>query len=431
MKAAKIQSIRGMHDILPAQQAAWQGLESTVIEVLEGYGYQQIRLPLVEKTALFSRAIGDVTDIVEKEMYTFDDRNGDSLSLRPEGTAGCVRSMVEHGLVHNQIQKLWYIGPMFRHERPQKGRYRQFHQLGVEVFGLDGPDIDAEMILMTARFWKTLGLKNIRLELNSLGSSAARAGYREKLVDYLQQHHDQLDEDSRRRLTENPLRILDSKNPNMADLLAGAPRLADSLDDESSQHFADLCAILDRAGIAYQVNPRLVRGLDYYSKTVFEWVTDELGAQGTVCAGGRYDALVEQIGGKATAAIGFAMGLERLLVLLEQQEQQASALTPHAYLIMMGEQAEKMGWALSESLRDQLPGLRLLVHHGGGGFKRQFKQADKSAAQLALIIGEDEVSQKQVSIKFLRQDQPQLTVSLDAVSETIKNRVPLGRRDTR
>ncbi len=400
--SSKIQSIRGMHDILPEQTPHWQFLEDLLRDLVAAYGYREIRMPIVEKTELFRRSIGEVTDIVEKEMYTFEDRNGDSLTLRPEGTAGCVRACLEHGLLHNQQQRLWYLGPMFRHERPQKGRYRQFHQLGVEAFGFAGPDIDAEMIAMTARLWRLLGLNDVRLELNSLGSSEARAAYRAVLVDYFRSHFDALDEESKRRLDSNPLRILDSKNPDLQALIGEAPSLLDHLDDESAEHFAVLRERLDDLGIEYTVNPRLVRGLDYYSRTVFEWITGSLGAQGTICAGGRYDGLIEQLGGKPGTAIGMAIGLERLLALLEAEERLPQTGDCHAYLVMVGEGSERAGAALAERLRDRIRGLRLVCHAGGGGFKAQMKRADRSGADWALILGEDEVAAGTVTLKPLR-----------------------------
>ncbi len=400
-----------MNDILPEVTAAWQQLEGTVRQLVQSYGYQEIRMPLLEKTELFKRSIGEVTDIVEKEMYTFDDRNGDSLTLRPEGTASCVRACIEHGLLHNQTQRLWYMGPMFRHERPQKGRYRQFHQIGVEAFGMDGPDVDAEMILLTARLWQALGLSDVRLELNSLGSPESRQTYRAILVEYLSRHRDQLDEDSLRRLDSNPMRILDSKNPDLQDLIEAAPKLADHLDEVSRQHFTDLCQMLDQAGVAYTINTRLVRGLDYYTRTVFEWVTDRLGAQGTVCAGGRYDGLVEYLGGKPTPAVGFAMGIERLLALLEELGVANAAEAPHAYLVLVGDAAQLAGQPFAESLRSAIPGLRLQVNCGGGSFKSQFKRADKSAAQVALILGESELENDVVGIKPLRNDDEQTTLA--------------------
>ena len=345
-----IRSVRGMNDILPEMTPYWQAVETSLRRVLESYGYQEVRLPILEKTELFKRSIGEVTDIVEKEMYTFDDRNGDSLTLRPEGTAGCVRAAMEHGLF-NQQQRLWYMGPMFRHERPQKGRYRQFHQLGVEAYGFSGPDIDAEMILLTARLWKTLGLENITLQINSLGSTEARLQYRQKLVEYYQAHADQLDEDSQRRLLSNPLRILDSKNPDMQALNEAAPKLIDYLDEASAEHFDQLCQTLRQAGVQFEINLRLVRGLDYYGRTVFEWVTDQLGAQGTVCAGGRYDGLIDQLGGKASTAIGFAIGLERLIALLEAGNVLHEVDGPDAYLVAVGDAAAARSLLLAESLR--------------------------------------------------------------------------------
>lgn len=395
-----IRSVRGMNDILPEMTPYWQLVETSLKQVLDGYGYQEIRLPILEKTELFKRSIGEVTDIVEKEMYTFDDRNGDSLTLRPEGTAGCVRAAMEHGMF-NQQQRLWYMGPMFRHERPQKGRYRQFHQLGVEAYGFSGPDIDAEMILLTARLWEKLGLKDISLQINSLGSTEARLNYRQKLVEYYQANEQQLDEDSQRRLSSNPLRILDSKNPEMQALNQAAPKLIDYLDAESAEHFKQLCNTLTEAGIAFEVNPRLVRGLDYYGKTVFEWVTDQLGAQGTVCAGGRYDGLIDQLGGKASTAIGFAIGLERLISLLEAGEVLPEISGPDVYLVAVGDVAAAQSLLLAESLRDQLPQLRLISHCGGGSFKSQFKRADRSGARWTLILGEEEMAQQTIGVKTM------------------------------
>lgn len=399
-----IQAVRGMNDILPVQTPRWRYLEQTFRVLMARYGYQEIRLPLLEKTELFKRSIGEVTDIVEKEMYTFEDRNGDSLTLRPEGTAGCVRAGIEHGLLHNQTLRAWYGGPMFRHERPQKGRYRQFHQLGVECFGLDGPDIDAELILMSARLWRLLGMDGeVSLQLNSLGSTAARVTYREALVSYFSVHREGLDEDSRRRLHSNPLRILDSKNPDMQALIASAPTLPDYLDPVSQAHFEDLCARLDAAGVAYGLNPRLVRGLDYYGKTVFEWVTTRLGAQGTVCAGGRYDGLVEQLGGRATAGIGFALGMERLVALLDDIDAARIDGAPHLYMVLAGGAAQHQGPILAERLRDAVPGLRLLMHCGGGSFKSQMKRADRSGARYALILADDEIAADTVTLKPLRE----------------------------
>ncbi|WP_349255735.1 histidine--tRNA ligase [Methylocaldum sp.] len=408
----KIQAVRGMHDILPDHAPRWQHVESVVRRVMASYGYQEIRLPLVEKTELFKRSIGEVTDIVEKEMYTFEDRNGDSLTLRPEGTAGCLRACMEHGLLHNQVSRLWYAGPMFRHERPQKGRYRQFHQVGVETYGMASPDIDAELILLSFRLWRELGIAHkLELQINTLGTAEERHVYRAKLVEFFRAHYGQLDEDSQRRLESNPLRILDTKNPAMHELIQAAPILADELGEESRVHFQRLKELLDEAGIAYSVNPRLVRGLDYYSRTVFEWVTHELGAQGTVCAGGRYDGLIEQLGGKASSAIGFALGVERLIELLDAPEKLDAAAHPHAYLIRVGEHAERRGALLAETLRDALPGLRLLVNCGGGSFKSQFKRADKSGAALALIMGDDEARDQLIGIKHLRTDADQATLS--------------------
>ena len=417
--ATNIQSIRGMHDILPSQSALWQYFESIVRDTVQSYGYKEIRMPVLESTDLFCRSIGEVTDIVEKEMYTFDDRNGDSLTLRPEGTASCVRAGIQHGLFYNQQQRLWYMGPMFRHERPQKGRYRQFHQIGIETYGLQGPDIDAELILMTARLWKRLGLNNIQLQINSLGSNEARANYRNVLTDYLSQHKDQLDEDSLRRLDTNPLRILDSKNPDLQTLIEAAPKLIDYLDEESAEHFEQLKNTLSAAGINYEVNTRLVRGLDYYCKTVFEWVTDQLGAQGTVCAGGRYDGLVEQLGGKATPAAGFAMGIERLLLLLEDQGLQLQHV-PDVYLMMQGEAAQAQGFLLSEKMRDEWPELKLQLHCGGGSFKSQMKKADKSGATIALILGETEVAEETVAIKYLREQNEQQTIKQADITSALR-----------
>lgn len=410
-----LQAIRGMNDILPGQTPVWRYLETTFAGLLDQYGYSEIRLPILEFTELFARGIGEGTDVVDKEMYTFLDRNEESLTLRPEGTAGCVRAVLEHGLTGGgQVQKLWYAGPMFRYEKPQKGRYRQFHQMGVEVFNQPGPDIDAELIILTARLWKALGLSDaVCLQLNSLGSSEARARYRDALVVYLQQRFEQLDEDSQRRLTTNPLRILDSKNAQTQSLLVDAPTLLDYLDEESRLHFEGLKARLDAVGIVYEINPKLVRGLDYYGRTVFEWVTDKLGAQGTVCAGGRYDGLITQFGGKPTPGVGFAMGMERLVLLLETLACIPEHLTPapHFYLCAFGEPAEQAAFKLAEQWRDALPGLRLLVNLGGGSFKSQFKKADKSGALYALILGEDELSAEVISLKPLRSDGEQQQIA--------------------
>ncbi|MDC5841271.1 histidine--tRNA ligase [Vibrio europaeus] len=400
--AKKIQAIRGMNDCLPTQSPLWQKLENTVKNVISAYGYNEVRMPIVEMTHLFSRAIGEVTDVVEKEMYTFEDRNGDSLTLRPEGTAGCVRSCIENSLINRDEQRLWYMGPMFRHERPQKGRYRQFHQCGVEVFGLDGPDVDAELIMMTARLWRELGIdKHVRLELNSIGSLEDRANYRTALIAFLEQHIDILDDDCKRRMHTNPLRVLDTKNPDVQAILGDAPRLSDYLGEESKQHFAGLCELLDAAGIEYTVNERLVRGLDYYNRTVFEWITESLGAQGTVCGGGRYDGLVEQLGGKATPAVGFAMGLERLVLMLETLELTEVRRSVDVYMVTAGEGTMLAGIKLAESLREQVPGLRVMSHFGGGNFKKQFKRADKVGAAVALVLGENEVADNTVVLKDL------------------------------
>ncbi|MBA1291220.1 histidine--tRNA ligase [Pseudomonas japonica] len=416
-----LQAIRGMNDILPEQTPLWRYFEGTVAGLLDSYGYRQIRMPIVEFTELFKRSIGEVTDIVEKEMYTFEDRNGDSLTLRPEGTAACVRAVLEHGITGGgQPQKLWYIGPMFRHERPQKGRYRQFHQIGVEVFNLAGPDIDAELIALTWRLWGALGIRDaVTLELNSLGTSEARARYRDALVAFLSERLEQLDEDSQRRLQTNPLRILDSKSPETQALLVDAPKLADYLDEESKVHFDGLKARLDAAGIPYVINPKLVRGLDYYSKTVFEWVTDKLGAQGTVCAGGRYDGLVEQMGGKPTPGVGFAMGIERLILLLETLEQvpESIARQVDVYLCAIGDAAELAALTLSERLRDGSPALRLQVNAGGGSFKNQFKKADRSGALFALVLGEDELAREVVGFKPLRGQGEQQEIAWDALAD--------------
>jgi histidyl-tRNA synthetase len=395
-----IQAIRGMNDLLPDAVAWWQHVEDTARRVLHAYGYREIRFPILEKTELYRRSIGEVTDIVEKEMYTFEDRSGDSLTLRPEGTAGCVRAGIENGLLHNQVQRLWYLGPMFRHERPQKGRYRQFHQIGVEGFGMAEPDLDAELLLLCDRLWRALGLQGLTLELNSLGTAEARARYRAELVSYLQSRQDELDEDSHQRLHKNPLRILDSKNPAMQAVIRGAPSLTDYLDDASRSHFETLCRLLDQAGIRYVHNVRLVRGLDYYTRTVFEWTTAQLGAQSAVCAGGRYDGLVSMLGGQPTAAAGFAIGLERLVELLQLQGGQPGATRPQLYLAISGALREVThGLALAERLRDL--DYRVECNCGGGSFKSQLKRADRSGAKLALLLGPDEVERGQVAVKDL------------------------------
>lgn len=413
-----------MNDILPEASPVWQYLEGQIKTVLGQYGYREIRMPVVEPTALFRRGVGEHTDIVEKEMYTFEDRGGDSLTLRPEGTAGCVRAALQHGLLHNQIQRLWYSGAMFRYERPQKGRYRQFHQIGAEVFGVATADIDAELILVSARLLNRLGLgEHVTLNLNTLGSAEARGRYRKALVDYLETVKAQLDEDSQKRLYSNPLRILDSKSPTTQALLDGAPSFDSFLDDDSRLHFQSLCTRLDSAGVRYVVNPRLVRGLDYYSQTVFEWITDSLGAQGTVCGGGRYDGLVPLLGGKPTPAAGFALGIERLLLMLETLNKIPARVfeTVDAYLIVAGDLAETQGLTLAESLRSGVEGLRLIAHCGGGSFKSQMKKADKSGARWALIIGEDEAAGSQVTVKALREDVPQQTLAQGELANWMMN----------
>ena len=403
-----VQAVRGMHDILPEQSPQWQYAEKIIREVLASYCYQEIRLPVVEKTELFKRSIGEVTDIVEKEMYTFEDRNKDSLTLRPEGTAGCLRACLEHGLLHNQVHRLWYSGPMFRHERPQKGRYRQFYQLGVETYGMPGPEIDVEIILLTERLWKRLGIRDkVRLELNTLGTTEERLVYREKLVAYFKQHIELLDEDSLRRLETNPLRILDSKNKALKQVIENAPELMNFLQEDSRNHFETLKNTLDFLGVEYEINTRLVRGLDYYGKTVFEWITDDLGAQGTVCAGGRYDSLVEQLGGKENYAVGFAMGMERLLLLLEQLDNLPIPRSVDVYMILVGQKAKNEGMQLAEKIRNQVEGIKVQVNYGGGSFKSQFRKADKSGAEYAIILGDDEVSREEVGLKPLRIDQAQ------------------------
>ncbi len=401
-----------MHDILPDETPLWQFVEDTVRDLFQSYAYREIRTPILEMTELFKRSIGEVTDIVEKEMYTFQDRNGDYLTLRPEGTASCVRACMDNGLLHNQVQRLWYQGSMFRHERPQKGRYRQFQQIGLEAYGMSGADIDLEVILASARLWQRLNIPGLELQLNTLGTADERTAYRQRLVAYLEQHRDQLDADSLRRLESNPLRILDSKNPEMAELIAAAPSLMDDLGEESRTHFSFITQGLDAAGVDYVINPRLVRGLDYYSRTVFEWVTDLLGAQGTVCAGGRYDGLVEQLGGKPTPAVGFAMGVERLVAVLESlQQTPLTHATPHAYMVLAGDAAQSAGMVLAEKLRDAVPGLRLQVNCGGGSFKSQFKKADRSGAEVALVMGDDELEKQNVGVKWLRREQEQISVA--------------------
>jgi len=416
-----IQAIRGMNDCLPSETNIWQMVESSLRRVASNYGFAEIRTPIVEPTALFKRSIGEVTDIVEKEMYSFDDRNGDSLTLRPEGTACCVRAGNQHGLLYNQEQRLWYMGPMFRHERPQKGRYRQFHQFGLEAFGIGTPDIDAEVIMLTSRLWRELGINEfVTLELNSLGSNEERANYRDSLVEYLTEKIDLLDEDSKRRMNTNPLRVLDSKNPDVQAALVDAPKLSDYFGAESLEHFEGVCQRLDAAGINYVINEKLVRGLDYYNRTVFEWVTDSLGAQGTICAGGRYDGLVEQLGGKATPAFGFALGIERLVLMIQSLEA-IQDIRPQvdAYVIMLGEGVDVTANALAEKWRDLLPDIRIQTHCGGGNMKKQMKRADKSGAQVALILGENEIENQEVTIKYLRGQQEQQSLAFEQVPDLL------------
>jgi len=408
----KIQSIRGMHDILPGESRLWQFVEETAKSVFDSFGYQQIRTPVMEQSALFHRAIGEVTDIVEKEMYSFDDRNGDSLTLRPEGTAGVVRACIENGLLHNQIQRLWYQGAMFRHERPQKGRYRQFHQMGVEAFGMQGPDVDLEILLMTARLWQQLGLDGAELQLNTLGTVQERTIYRQQLVKYLSQHRGSLDEESKRRLSSNPLRVLDSKNPEVQQVVNDAPLLMEYLGDESRFHFEQICEGLQEAGVDYTVNPRLVRGLDYYVLTVFEWVSDRLGAQGTICAGGRYDGLVEQLGGKPTPAVGFGMGLERVISLLEEDPPVNMKKSADIYFVASGD-TEIKAQLIANKLRRNMTDVQIVTNCGGGSFKSQFKKADRSGARFALILGEDELQRGVVGVKSLREDRAQKEVLIN------------------
>ncbi|MHB8914442.1 MAG: histidine--tRNA ligase [Thiobacillus sp.] len=405
-----LQSVRGMNDFLPEASEVFASFDATVRDWLQRYGYRELRTPILEQTALFKRAIGEVTDIVEKEMYTFvDELNGESLTLRPEGTASAVRAVVQHNLLYDGAKRLWYSGPMFRHERPQKGRYRQFHQIGVEALGFDGPDIDAELIVMCADLWRELGIAPT-LQLNTLGDVASRQRHRAKLIAYFEAHADQLDDDSRRRLHSNPLRILDSKNPALQALNDAAPQLTDELDDAARTHFESLQAILRTQNVAYQINPRLVRGLDYYNRTVFEWVTDQLGAQGTVCAGGRYDGLIEQLGGKPAPAAGFAMGIERLLALMETASKTLPTPVPDAYIVHVGEAAQTRAWQVASALREA--GLATVMHCGGGSFKSQMKKADASRARYAVILGEDEVTAQQLTIKPLREAAEQIRIDI-------------------
>ena len=417
----QIQPVRGMNDVLPAEITAWQRLESTARQLLAEYGYQEIRVPMVERTELFQRAIGEYTDVVEKEMYTFVDQGGDSLTLRPEGTAGVMRALISNGLLRGQRHKLWCDGPMFRHERPQKGRYRQFHQIDVEAVGFAGPDVDVELIALTARLWRRLGIERVRLQINSLGTPEARRIYREKLVEYLRAHHDQLDADSRRRLEGNPLRVLDSKNPEMRALIEAAPVLTDHLDGESREHFAALCAALEALGIPFSVNPRLVRGLDYYSRTVFEWITDALGAQDAGCSGGRYDGLIAQLGGEPTPGIGFAMGIERLVALMTQAGAVPAPAAADVFVVVNGERAAAYGLQLVERLRDALPGRRFELNLGGGNFKAQFRRADRSGAALAVILGDDELARGVAALKPLRRDAGQSESPLPDLAAAIQS----------
>jgi histidyl-tRNA synthetase len=415
----QVNGIRGMNDLLPDNSHLWQHVEGVLRSVVRAYGYKELRVPVVERTELFKRSIGEVTDIVEKEMYTFNDRNDESLTLRPEATAGIVRAAIGHGLLHNQKQKLWSTGPMFRYEKPQKGRYRQFHQFDVEVFGHEGPDIDAELILISARIWQELGLGKLELQLNSLGTPESRQRYRAELVEYFSDHKDKLDEESLARLERNPMRLLDSKHPDMQALVESAPRIDEHLDSESAEHFAGLQELLSSAGVNFRVNSRLVRGLDYYTRTVFEWVTDQLGAQGAVCSGGRYDGLVEHLGGRSTPAIGWAIGIERLVELYKLGLDGELHSGPDVYLVAVGEMAAAKAMILAETLRDESPGLAIELNCGGGSYKAQFKRADKSGARIALILGETEVDAQQVGIKPLRQEAEQVTVPWDKAAAVI------------
>ncbi len=412
-----------MNDVLPEVSGTWRYVESVVREVIESYGYQEIRVPILEQTELFRRSIGEVTDIVEKEMYTFLDRNDESITMRPEATAGMVRAGINHGLFHNQRQKLWTSGPMFRYEKPQKGRYRQFHQIDVEAMGYPGPDVDAELIIMSARMWQKLGLSRLKLEVNSLGSPESRQSYRESLVNYFSAVKSRLDEDSIRRLEQNPLRILDSKDPDMQAVIADAPVMLDHLDEESERHFTELKVLLDVAGIAYDVNPRLVRGLDYYNRTVFEWVTDALGSQGAICAGGRYDGLVEKLGGRSTPAIGWAMGVERLVGLFEVCGGIAPGQSPEIYVVAVGDAALAKGFEIAESLREAIDGIRVELNLGGGSFKSQLKRADKSGAEYAVVLGDDEVAEDRAGLKPLRTDEDQIQVRADQVANELSGRL--------
>jgi len=414
-----IEPLRGVHDVLPVQIAAWQHLERITRQVFASYGYEEFRVPVIEQTQLFKRSIGDFTDIVEKEMFSFIDQGEDHITLRPEATAGIVRAVISNGMLREGRLRVWCMGPMFRRERPQAGRYRQFHQIDAEAFGFEGPDVDAEMILLSARLLKLLGLRDVRLVVNSLGTPASRATYREKLTAYFGAHAASLDEDSKRRLAGNPLRILDSKNPDMQRIVAGAPLLLDSLDEESREHFESLCAHLRSAGIEYRVEPHLVRGLDYYTRSVFEWTTDALGSQSTVCAGGRYDGLVAQLGGVDTPGVGWAMGQERIVMLLQQRDEELRRQRPQVYLVLVGEQAQIPGFKLAEQLRDAWPQLALQINLGGGSFKTQFKRADKSGAEFALVLGDDEAARGVVAVKALRRELAQEECPVERISERI------------
>ncbi len=418
-----LQAIRGMNDVLPVDSGTWRYVESVVREIIESYGYREIRLPILEHTELFRRSIGEVTDIVEKEMYTFSDRNDESITMRPEATAGMVRAGISHGLFHNQRQKLWTSGPMFRYEKPQKGRFRQFHQVDVEAMGFAGPDVDAELIIMSARMWQKLDLSRLKLQINSLGSPESRKKYRESLVNYLSAVKSKLDEDSIRRLEQNPLRILDSKNPQLQAVIADAPVMLDYLDEESARHFTELKMLLDAAGITYDVNPRLVRGLDYYNRTVFEWVTDALGSQGAVCAGGRYDGLVEKLGGRSTPAIGWAMGVERLVGLFEECGGVAPDLSPDIYVVAVGDAALARGFEVAEMLREAIDGISVELNLGGGSFKSQLKRADRSGAEYAVVLGDDEVAEDRAGLKPLRTDEDQIQVRTEQVAKELSGRL--------
>jgi histidyl-tRNA synthetase len=418
--AEQIQPIRGMNDILPAEIGAWQHLERSVRELVTAYGYEEMRVPILEQTTLFRRSIGELTDVVGKEMYSFESQGGENLTLRPEATAGMARAVISNRMLRGQRHKLWCMGPMFRYETPQAGRYRQFHQVDLEAVGFAGPDVDAELIALTARLWRTLGIQGVRLQINSLGTPESRRAYRDLLVAYFRSHESRLDADSRRRLEGNPLRILDSKNPDMQELVAGAPLLTEHLDQESREHFDALCSMLRNIAVEYEVNPRLVRGLDYYSRTVFEWINESSGAQNAVCSGGRYDGLIAQLGGEATPAIGFAMGMERIVALLMQAGQSPAPAKPDVYVVLNGERASAMGLALVERLRNELPRRRFEMNLGGGNFKTQFRRADRSAAPLALVVGDDELARGVVGMKPLRQETGQTECPIEQLAQGIE-----------